>query len=136
MPDVVREMHTASGLLTRIDGATLTVREAEAQTLAFLKEHGVPAHSVPLCGNSIGTDRRFLQTYMPDLEKFFHYRNVDVSTIKELAHRWWPDVLAKRPDKATAHRALEDVHESIAELAYYRNSVFRPFEPSGEVPSP
>lgn len=136
MPDVVREMHTSSGLLTRIAASTLTVADAEAQTLAFLKDQGLPAHQVPLCGNSIGTDRRFLQAHMPELERFFHYRNVDVSTIKELAQRWWPAAVAKRPEKATAHRALEDVHESIRELAFYRDAVFRPAENHQEAPSP
>jgi oligoribonuclease len=124
MGDVVVAMHTASGLLERIATSTLTVAEAESATLNFLKAQGVPAHVVPLCGNSIGTDRRFLQSYMPDLERHFHYRNVDVSTIKELAQRWWPTALARRPEKATMHRALDDVYESIAELAFYRDAVF------------
>jgi oligoribonuclease len=117
-------MHTNSGLLEQIRASTLSTAEAEALTLDFLSASGLDAQSTPLCGNSIGTDRRFLQEYMPDLERFFHYRNVDVSTIKELAQRWSPGILSRRPDKATAHRALGDVMESIAELAFYRTSLF------------
>jgi oligoribonuclease len=81
---------------------------------------------VPLCGNSIGTDRRFLQEYMPTLEAFLHYRNVDVSTIKELARRWYPEVLEAMPEKESAHRALDDIRESIEELKYYRDALFPP----------
>ena len=90
MGDYVTEMHTKSGLLPAISASTITVEEAQRQTLEFLKSHIGEARSIPLCGNSIGTDRRFLQEYMPELEAFFHYRNVDVSTIKELARRWHP----------------------------------------------
>ena len=124
MGDFVTEMHTKSGLLPAISASTLTVRDAEVATLEFLKSHITEIRTVPLCGNSIGTDRRFLEEYMPELENFFHYRNVDVSTIKELARRWHPDVLAARPDKATTHRALDDVRESIAELVHYRSTLF------------
>ena len=124
MGDFVTEMHTKSGLLPAISASTLTVREAEVATLEFLKSHITEIRTVPLCGNSIGTDRRFLEEYMPELENFFHYRNVDVSTIKELARRWHPDVLAARPDKATTHRALDDIRESIAELVHYRSTLF------------
>ena len=126
MGDFVTAMHTTSGLLPQITASTITVAEAQAQTLAFLREHISEPRSVPLCGNSIGTDRRFLQEYMPELEAFFHYRNVDVSTIKELAKRWHPQVLAARPEKATAHRALDDIRESIAELVHYRDALFVP----------
>jgi oligoribonuclease len=126
MGDFVTEMHTKSGLLTEIEAATVTVPEAEAATLAFLREHAVEEGTVPLCGNSIGTDRRFLQQYMPTLESFFHYRNVDVSTIKELARRWNPEVLSALPEKETAHRALGDIRESIAELVHYRTALFQP----------
>lgn len=128
MGDFVTAMHTTSGLLPQITASTITVAEAQAQTLAFLREHISEPRSVPLCGNSIGTDRRFLQEYMPDLEAFFHYRNVDVSTIKELAKRWHPDVLGARPEKATAHRALDDIRESIAELVHYRDALFIPVQ--------
>lgn len=124
MNDFVRSMHTHSGLLATIETSTVTVAEAEQQTLAFLKSAGVPAKSVPLCGNSIGTDRNFLQAYMPTLEDFFHYRNVDVSTIKELGQRWYPTAMAERPEKNSVHRALDDIKESIAELTFYRERLF------------
>jgi len=124
MGDFVTQMHTSSGLLPQITASTISVRDAELATLAFLKEH-VPAGKIPLAGNSIGTDRRFLQQYMPELEAFFHYRNVDVSTIKELGQRWFPVAMTQRPDKATTHRALDDIRESIAELAFYRSQLFR-----------
>lgn len=126
MGDYVTDMHSKSGLLRAIEQSTTTPSEAEAATLAFLKSHISEEQSVPLCGNSIGTDRRFLQEYMPGLETFFHYRNVDVSTIKELARRWNPEVLAALPDKATTHRALDDIRESIAELVHYRETLFPP----------
>ena len=126
--DFVTEMHTKSGLLPQIIASTITVEEAQLQTLEFLKSHIGEAGSVPLCGNSIGTDRRFLQEYMPDLEVFFHYRNVDVSTIKELARRWKPDVLASMPEKESAHRALDDIRESINELIHYRDTLFQPVD--------
>jgi len=126
MGTFVTEMHTKSGLLPEILASTVTLSEAETKTLEFLKVHIVEPRSVPLCGNSIGTDRRFLQEYMPTLESFLHYRNVDVSTLKELARRWYPDVVAAIPEKATSHRALDDIRESINELAYYRSTMFRP----------
>jgi oligoribonuclease len=126
MGEFVTEMHTKSGLLKAITISTTTVEEAQAATLSFLKEHIIEEGSVPLCGNSIGTDRRFLQEYMPELEAFFHYRNVDVSTLKELARRWNPEVLAALPEKATTHRALDDIRESIAELVHYRQTLFPP----------
>ena len=119
MGDYVTEMHARSGLLDAVKASTVSVTDAEAQTLAFLKSHIDEEGSVPLCGNSIGTDRRFLQEYMPNLESFFHYRNVDVSTIKELARRWNPEVLESLGDKETNHRALDDIKESIAELEFY-----------------
>jgi oligoribonuclease len=126
MGDVVTEMHTKSGLLEAVKVSTVTIEQAEAETLAFLRQHISEAGTVPLCGNSIGTDRRFLQEYMPTLEAFFHYRNVDVSTIKELARRWHPEVLDAQPEKATSHRALDDIRESIAELVHYRSTLFPP----------
>ena len=124
MGDFVTEMHTKSGLIDAVNRSTVTNDEAEAQTLAFLKEHIAEARSIPLCGNSIGTDRRFLQEYMPTLEEFFHNRNVDVSTLKELTRRWHPEVLEALPEKATAHRALDDIRESIDELQHYRDALF------------
>ncbi len=126
MGELVTEMHTKSGLLPAIAQSTVTIEEAEAATLAFLKQHIGEARTVPLCGNSIGTDRRFLQEYMPTLEAFFHYRNVDVSTIKELARRWHPEVVEALPEKGSTHRALDDIRESIAELVHYRDTLFPP----------
>ena len=124
MKDVVLQMHTKSGLLTAIAESTITLEDAGAQTLAFLKEHIPTSRSVPLCGNSIGTDRRFLTAYLPEIEEYLHYRSVDVSSIKELARRWYPDVLAQRGWKAGTHRALDDIRESLAELQLYRELVF------------
>src|ERR1700744_3506053 len=128
MGPFVTEMHTKSGLLPAIMSSTVTVAEAQTQTLEFLKQHIPEPGSVPLCGNSIGTDRRFLQEYMPELEAYFHYRNVDVSTIKELARRWNPAVLEALPEKETTHRALDDIRESIAELVHYRETLFPPVQ--------
>jgi oligoribonuclease len=128
MGDFVTEMHTKSGLLPAIATSSVSMRDAEVATLEFMKAHNLEARSVPLCGNSIGTDRRFLEEYMPELENFFHYRNVDVSTIKELARRWHPDVLDAKPDKATTHRALDDIRESIDELIHYRSTLFPPHD--------
>ena len=126
MDDVVREMHRSSGLLTQIQSSTMGLDEAGAQTLDFLKQHIPEPRTVPLCGNSIGTDRRFLARYLPEVEQWLHYRSVDVSTIKELTRRWYPDALAAAPRKNTLHRALDDIRESLAELRYYREHVFRP----------
>ena len=125
MGDFVTEMHTKSGLLEAIKASSVSVQQAEAETLAFLQEQIGEERTVPLCGNSIGTDRRFLQEFMPTLEAYFHYRNVDVSTIKELARRWNPAALETMPEKATAHRALDDIRESITELVHYRTTLFR-----------
>ena len=126
MNPVVVEMHTASGLLDAIAASTVTLEEAGARTLAFIKEHVPEARTVPRCGNSIGTDRRFLSRYLPDIENHLHYRSVDVSTIKELARSWQPALLAAQPRKAVAHRALDDIRESIDELRYYRRVLFVP----------
>jgi len=123
MVPVVVEMHAASGLTEAIRASTLTIEDARRETLAFLMAN-VPKGEVPLCGNSIGTDRRFLQQYLPDVEAWLHYRNVDVSTVKELVRRWRPEVLTSAPEKASTHRAMEDVKASIAELAHYRASLF------------
>lgn len=125
MGDFVTAMHTKSGLLPLIKDSTVSTADAEALTLEFLKAHIDQSGTIPLSGNSIGTDRRFLQQYMPTLEAFFHYRNVDVSTLKELARRWQPDAITSMPDKSTNHRALDDIRESISELAHYRNVLFR-----------
>ena len=125
MDDFVVKMHARSGLTTAIEQSTITLADAGAQTLAFLKEHISEAHTVPLCGNSIGTDRRFLTAWLPEIENFLHYRSVDVSTIKELARRWYPETLATVSAKHGNHRALDDIRESIEELRTYRRLVFR-----------
>ena len=129
MEQVVVDMHTSSGLLTEIAASTITLEEAGAATLAFIKEHVPEARTIPLCGNSIGTDRRFLAIYLPEIEEYLHYRSVDVSTIKELTRRWYPGALEAVPRKATAHRALDDIRESIQELRWYRDHVFLPSPP-------
>jgi oligoribonuclease len=124
MDPVVIEMHTRSGLLELIRGSTLSLADAGAQTLEFIQVHVTEARRVPLCGNSIGMDRRFLAAYLPEIEEYLHYRSVDVSTIKELVKRWYPALNGIRPHKAGAHRALDDVRESIAEMKFYREHVF------------
>lgn len=126
MDDFVRQMHRKSGLLPEIEASTVSLDDAGAATLEFVKHHVPDARTVPLCGNSIGTDRRFLAKHLPELEDHLHYRSVDVSTIKELARRWYPGVLKGRPDKEGRHRALDDIRESVAELRYYREQIFRP----------
>ncbi|MCP9207492.1 oligoribonuclease [Streptomyces cucumeris] len=125
MPEVVREMHTASGLLAELDGGT-TLEDAQEKVLAYIREHVPDAGKAPLCGNSVGTDRGFLLRDMPVLEGYLHYRIVDVSSIKELARRWYPRAYFNSPKKNGNHRALADIHESIAELRYYREAVFVP----------
>jgi len=125
MDNVVRKMHTDSGLLAQIEASTVSLADAGAATLEFIKQHVPAARTVPLCGNSIGTDRRFLATQLPAVEEYLHYRSVDVSTIKELCRRWYPDVLANAPAKEGAHRALDDIKESVKELQYYRGTVFK-----------
>jgi len=126
MDKVVQEMHAANGLLDEVRTSELTLAEAERRTLQFLKQWCPNHGQVPLCGNSIGTDRRFLARYMPQVESWLHYRSVDVSSLKELAKRWYPDVLAALPQKDTHHRALEDIRDSIEELRFYRKELFRP----------
>jgi oligoribonuclease len=124
MDDFVRGMHTRSGLLDAMEASTLTLADAGRQTLEFIQAHVPEKGSVPLCGNSIGTDRRFLAAQLPEVENWLHYRSVDVSTVKELCRRWYPEAMAKAPEKGTSHRALEDIRESLAELAYYRTTIF------------
>ena len=114
--------HGASGLTDEVRRSDCNEAQAEKETIEFLAEH-VPYRASPMCGNSICQDRRFLARWMPDLEKFFHYRNLDVSTLKELARRWYPEV--EEIQKVAAHRALEDIHESIRELAHYRQQLFQ-----------
>jgi len=124
MDDFVRKMHTKSGLLEAIEKSTVSLEDAGKATLDFIKQHVPEPATVPLAGNSIGMDRRFLAAHLPDIEGYLHYRSVDVSTIKELCRRWYPDVLAKAPEKAGDHRALDDIRESVEELKYYRSAVF------------
>lgn len=135
MDDFVTKMHTSSGLLKEIEASSVSLTDAGAATLAFIQEHVPKARTVPLAGNSIGTDRRFLAAYLPAIEDYLHYRSVDVSTIKELCRRWYPEVLSSAPAKAGGHRAMDDIKESVAELAYYRTSVFRPPD-ADDSPSP
>ena len=125
MDDVVREMHTTSGLLAELP-AGLTLAEAQEQVLAYVRQHVPESRKVPLCGNSIATDRSFLARDMPELDAFLHYRMVDVSSIKELARRWYPRAYFASPEKHGGHRALADIRESIRELRYYREAVFVP----------
>ncbi|OJW55279.1 oligoribonuclease [Thiobacillus sp. 65-1402] len=115
--------HGKSGLIDRVKASALSEAEAEAQMLAFVKQH-VPARTSPMCGNSICQDRRFMARYMPQLEAFFHYRNLDVSTLKELAKRWRPG-LCEGFKKASKHEALADIYESIDEMKYYREHFIR-----------
>lgn len=122
MDDWNRRTHGASGLINRVRESRLDTAAVEAQTLDFLSIH-VTAGTSPICGNSVCQDRRFLARHMPRLERFFHYRMIDVSTLKELAHRWYPE-LPKFP-KSERHEALSDIRESLAELAYYRTRIFR-----------
>jgi oligoribonuclease len=124
MEQVVQEMHTRSGLLKAIAVSTTTLEAAGKATLEFLRQHIPEPRTVPLCGNSIGTDRRFLATYLPDIENHLHYRSIDVSTIKELARRWYPAIVDEAPKKATTHRALDDIRESLDELRFYRQKLF------------
>lgn len=124
MDDVVRAMHERSGLLDEIVASTLTLEDAGRATLDFVRAHATEARSAPLCGNSIGTDRRFLAAHLPDLENYLHYRSIDVSTVKELCRRWYPAAYAAAPEKKGAHRALGDIRESVAELRYYRSAIF------------
>jgi len=124
MDDFVTDMHTKSGLLEQIRLSSIHLEEATQVTLDFIMEHVKKPRSVPLCGNSIGTDRRFLDAYMPEIENFLHYRSIDVSTAKELARRWNPAVLKGVPQKETSHRALDDIRESITELRHYKEHLF------------
>ena len=125
MGDFVRTMHTSSGLLEKLAGGT-TMAEAEEQVLTYVRTHVPEPRKAPLAGNTIGTDRAFLARDMPAFESYVHYRNVDVSSVKELARRWFPRAYYAAPAKSGNHRALADVQESIEELRYYRDAVFVP----------
>lgn len=133
MGEFVRTMHENSGLLPLLDSGT-TMADAEEQVLAYIREHVPEPRRAPLAGNTIGTDRTFLARDMPTLEAHVHYRNVDVSSIKELARRWFPRAYYNTPSKSGNHRALADIRESIEELRYYRDALFvSPPGPSTDV---
>lgn len=123
MGDFVRDMHTTSGLINEFDSG-VTLAEAEAQVLDYLKQHVAVAGKAPLGGNSVATDKMFLERDMKDLTAFMHYRIIDVSSIKELARRWYPRIYFAAPQKNGGHRALADILESIDELRYYRSAMF------------
>jgi oligoribonuclease len=124
MDDVVCDMHTRSGLTDAVLASTVTLEEAAEQSLAYIREHVPNLRAAPLCGNSIATDRGFLIKYMPEIDKHLHYRMIDVSSIKELARRWYPRVYFGQPTKGLSHRALADILESIEELRFYRKTLF------------
>lgn len=126
MDDFVRSMHTRSGLLPAIRASTLTLADAGRRALEYVAQHVREPGTAPLCGNSIGVDRRFLDRFLPDLDRYVHYRSIDVSTLKELCRRWYPNLYRRRPPKKETHRALADITESIAELAYYRDAMLVP----------
>lgn len=125
MPQVVREMHAKSGLTERSRKSKVSVADAEAQTLAFIRAHCRSKGVHPLCGNSIATDRRFLARHMPRIDRHLSYRMIDVSSVKELARRWYPAEFDGRPEKRKGHRSLADIRESVEELRYWRRAVFR-----------
>lgn len=124
MSSFVRDLHVKSGLLERIQASTVTLADAQRETLAFLERYATKGTS-PLCGNSVWKDRAFLEKHMPDVASFLHYRMIDVSTIKELVKRWYPPPF-HAPKKKEEHRALDDIRESIEELRWYRSKVFVP----------
>jgi oligoribonuclease len=133
MDDFVRKMHTKSALIPAIEASTVSLADAGGLALAYIRSHVPEPGVAPMCGNSIGVDRRFLDQQLPELDRYLHYRSIDVSSFKELCRRWYPAVYRHRPSKTENHRALGDVREATAELAYYRGAVFRPCE--GIVPS-
>ena len=124
MPEVVVEMHAKSGLTEEVRRSTVSIADAEAQVLAYIKEWVPDPRTAPLAGNSIATDRGFIARDMPELDGHLHYRMIDVSSIKELCRRWYPRIYYAQPEKGLAHRALADIKESIRELAYYRRTAF------------
>jgi len=128
MDDFVRKMHTRSGLLPAIAASDVTLADAQSRALEYVRSHIPTPRTAPLCGNSIGVDRRFMHQQLPELDEYLHYRSVDVSSLKELCRRWYPKAYKQRPGKKETHRALDDVLESIAELRYYRDAMLRPVE--------
>lgn len=124
MVDVVAQMHTKSGLVEEVRASTVDVATAEDMVLTYVRDHVKQAKTAPLAGNSIATDRGFIARDMPKLDDYLHYRMIDVSSIKELCRRWYPRIYFGQPEKGLAHRALADIHESIRELRYYRQTAF------------
>jgi oligoribonuclease len=125
MDDYVRKMHTKSGLLPAIESSSTSLADAGRQVLEYLTARVSEPGTAPLCGNSIGVDRRFLDRHLPDVDRFVHYRSIDVSSLKELCRRWYPEVYQHRPNKRETHRALDDIRESVEELRYYRAHMLR-----------
>jgi oligoribonuclease len=134
MDDFVRKMHTKSALLPEIEASTVDLATAGARVLDYIKTHVPKAGVAPLCGNSIGVDRRFLDHALPELDGYLHYRSIDVSSLKELCRRWYPAVYRGRPSKKESHRALDDIRESVAELRYYRATMLKPEEAAPAAP--
>jgi oligoribonuclease len=128
MDAFVRKMHTKSELLPQIEASTVDLATAGARVLEYIKGHVPSAGQAPLCGNSIGVDRRFLDRGLPEIDQYLHYRSIDVSSFKELCRRWYPEVYRNRPSKKETHRALDDIRESVSELRYYRSKIFIPTE--------
>jgi oligoribonuclease len=128
MDDFVQKMHAKSALTPAIEASTISLADAGAQVLDYIRAHVPEPGTAPMCGNSIGVDRRFLDAQLPELDRYLHYRSIDVSSFKELCRRWYPDVYKKRPAKVEQHRALADVEESIAELRFYRDTILLPIE--------
>src|SRR4051812_433892 len=128
MDDFVRTMHTKSGLLKEIDASTIDLAAAGAQVLDYIRTYVPAKGTTPLCGNSIGTDRRFLAEHLREIDDYLHYRSIDVSSLKELCRRWYPVAYKNKPPKTEQHRALDDIRESVAELRYYRETILKPAE--------
>ena len=125
MDEFVVNMHTKSGLILEIAASTVDLATAGATTLEYIKQHIPVAGTTPLCGNSIGTDRRFLVEYLREIDDYLHYRSIDVSSFKELCRRWYPAEYKGRPGKQETHRALDDIRESVAEMKYYREAMLK-----------
>ena len=134
MNGVVTAMHARSGLTNEIKASTTTFAAAMAEALAYIQRFVPKASTAPLCGNTIGMDRRFLNRYAPELDTYLHYRSIDVSSFKELCRRWYPDLYKQRPSKRESHRALDDIRDSISEMQFYREHMLR--QPDETTPKP